>query len=122
MNDEVNNAEASPHDPARDPGPSRLHEIQGQTLRASMAAHGVGSLLMELARLASSVHVAGAAAPAPAFLNDLFANASSSGPGSAGDRDPAASLNAETRGVGGVSGETAFLAPPLVYLDRGRSR
>jgi hypothetical protein len=65
-----------------------------------MAAHGAGSLLMELARLASSVHVAGAAAPAPAFLNDLLA---SSGPGSAGDRD--------------VSGETAFLAPPLVYLD-----
>ena len=78
----------------------RLHEIQGQTLRASMAAHGAGSLLMELARLASSAQVAGGAAAAPDFLTEL-----ARGLGVAGD--------AGTRG----GAETAFLAPPLVYLD-----
>ena len=87
----------------------RLHEIQGQTLRASMAAHGAGSLLMELARLAASVQVAGGAAAAPEFLNRLAR--APEGPGGAradpGTAPPAA---AERRRL-------AFLAPPLVYLD-----
>jgi hypothetical protein len=80
----------------------RLHEIQGQTLRASSVSHGLGSLLMELARLASSAQVAGGAAAAPDFLNEL-----ARGLGVAGD--------AGTQGDGVSS--TAFLAPPLVYLD-----
>ena len=82
----------------------RLHEIQGQTLRASMAAHGAGSLLMEIARLASSVHVAGGAAAAPEFLHRLARG------GGGGD----ARAGTETRGD---ARPTAFLAPPLVYLD-----
>ena len=84
------------------PSSDRLHEIQGQTLRASSVSHGLGSLLMELARLASSAQVAGGAAAAPDFLNEL-----ARGLGVAGD--------AGTQGDGVSS--TAFLAPPLVYLD-----
>ena len=47
---------------SRDDGDGRTGASrQGETLRATMALHGAGSLLMELARLTSSVHVNGAA-------------------------------------------------------------
>ena len=55
---------------SRDDGDGRTGASrQGdRELRATMALHGAGSLLMELARLTSSVHVNGAAEAPPAFV------------------------------------------------------
>jgi hypothetical protein len=73
-----------------------------------MALHASGSLLMELARLASSVQVTGAAAPAPEFIRSGAAAMRASGGGGGADSN-------ETDTSPGVT-TLGFLAPPLVYL------
>ena len=81
---------------------------QGETLRATMALHGAGSLLMELARLTSSVHVNGAAEAPPAFVR---AHLDALGVD--------ASTDASTANGGDAARDAppGFLAPPLMYLD-----
>ena len=44
---------------------------QREMLRTSMTLHSAGSLLMELARLTSSVHVNGAASDPPQFMSNF---------------------------------------------------
>lgn len=92
---------------------------QGQVLRTSMALHASGSLLMELARLASSVQVTGSAAPAPEFIRSGAAAMESSSSGRSGTGSGTDSTAATQSGASATSPQSplGFLAPPLVYLD-----
>ena len=94
---------------ARDDGDRRAGSArQGETLRATMALHGAGSLLMELARLTASVHVNGAAAEPPAFVRAHLDALGAEGSAAEGGGDDARDARDARPG---------FLAPPLMYLD-----
>ena len=87
---------------------------QAEMLRTSMTLHSAGSLMMELARLISSVHVNGAASEPPPFMSNF-----------ARQHEQAQQQQQQQAGGGDVTDALAptlaavqgFLAPPLMYLD-----
>ena len=90
---------------------------QREMLRTSMTLHSAGSLLMELARLTSSVHVNGAASDPPQFMSN-FARQHEQTMRREQQAQAAAGTTATNAAV--VNTATAaqgFLAPPLMYLD-----
>ena len=94
---------------SRDDGDGRTGASrQGETLRATMALHGAGSLLMELARLTSSVHVNGAAEAPPAFVRAHL---------DALGVDASTDASTANGGDDARDAPPGFLAPPLMYLD-----